>query len=161
VDENQTPPTPPTPPTEPPKEQPSNVIDFLSRKRRTAGAGVVMQEDDAENKTPDAPRNQVIKLTPKEVVEFEKLIGQAKDMWMRRSSCMFERSHRPQGCTCNYCVYINSMSLRVFDMIQSDMSYQMKRGKMLFCTPDMLDILQIAIERVIAFEEMQRKGPQK
>lgn len=148
MEDNNLPP-PPTPPKEPDKSAGAKVIDMFSRKRK---------DSNASPQNPETP-GKVIQLTPKEQAEIENLIAQAKEVWMRRASCTFNRSHLPNGCSCNYCVYMNMMSRRVFDLIQSDMVYQMRRGKMVFCTPDFLDILYMAIERVMAFEEEQRKNP--
>lgn len=158
MDDIKLPPTPPPPPPPVGPEQPkseNNVIELFSRKK-PEDLGVIPFTPPG---APPPPPGQVVRLTPKQVAEIQALIEQAKSIWMRRASCAFERSHNPKGCGCNYCVYINMMSKRVFDMVQGDIIYQMRRGKMVFCAPDMIEILQLAVERVMQFENEQTQGP--
>jgi len=119
--------------------------------------GLAQVED---NKTPPPPKEEtnVIQLLPKKVDVKEKEIEQLRDVFMRRQKCLFENNFGG-GCKCNYCTFFNMMGQRVFEMIKMDLHYQSKKGSMVFTSQDMLDILQLACERVLQYEKMQEKPP--
>jgi hypothetical protein len=107
---------------------------------------------------PEEPKSNVIQLRPKKVVEEQRNLTQLRDVFMRRQKCLFENTFAG-GCKCGYCVFMNMMSQRVFEMIKNEFLYQGKKGTMVFTTQDMIDILQGTVERVISSEREQRPPP--
>jgi hypothetical protein len=107
---------------------------------------------------PEEPPTNVIRLIPKRIVELDKIYQQNEAIWMRKAKCQFSRIYSPNGCQCNYCVYLGMMGQRVFEMVRHDVLSQSKQGKMLFCSADMIEILQIALEKVARLEKEQKKN---
>ena len=107
---------------------------------------------------PEEPKSNVIQLRPKKEVEEEKNMAQMEGVFMRRQKCVFKNTFGG-GCKCNYCIFSNMMSQRVYEMIKNEFIYQGKKGTMIFTTQDFIDVLQGSVERVISLEKQQ--GPPK
>lgn len=107
---------------------------------------------------PKEEKTNVIRLMPKKVVEESRNIAEFRDVFMRKQKCYFENNFNG-GCKCNYCIYINMTGQRVFEMIKNDFQYQAKKGSMVFTSQDMADVLQSAVERVIALEKNSKNPP--
>ena len=107
---------------------------------------------------PEVPKTNVVQLRPKKVVEEQKEMGQMRDVFMRRQKCLFENTFA-NGCKCGYCTFSGMMSQRVYEMIRNEFVYQAKKGSMIFTTTDIIDILQLTAEKVLAVENEQKRPP--
>jgi hypothetical protein len=124
--------------------------------------------EDNDNKIPptnipptdsESTEAKIIPFIPKQIKQIEANQDKQKEIWMRRSLCEFSNLTQLGGCKCNYCTYFKMMGHRIYDLIASDLHYQAKKGTMIFTSQDVLDILKVAMEKLVQVEESHKPKP--